>query len=568
MPRYYARLGVAALHENLPGSLSTPLMHDAKPVNYLSVDGTLVPLPRYMAYFDQGNDEDYQEIRVVSIQTERPADFNQVFLEDSPRLIGAWAVIDTDGTVTPPDPDEGDPGGGGDGGVKPPPVEPEPPADRYMGRWSDHWTDSDGLIHYYPQSGGFTELYPVIHQQTLKEIERVLIAQTGSAEPNMFKAVARMLGIESSASDSLRVASLSLTAQAAFERMLLDGLNVADHLTMTDDNGRFAGSHIDAARSFWAMQSEARDVFAAAMSTDNDLSLLSLDAQSALLDAMTSHKVFVSLGYNRDVIEDRGYFVALETGTGWVDVRDAKASVIGAITSDLIHMYARGSAVLGPGDDQFLQLSGDSGSVVFGGGGDDFVKLSGADQPDLISHVEGGAGRDRLSGSDFDDRFFGESGQDRLLGYDGRDTLDGGRGEDLLRGGLNKDLLFGGRGDDVLTGDGGRDNLQGGRGDDILYGGKSNDRLDGGLGNDRLYGEKGEDRFVFGGPKGEKDTIHDFSRTDDLIVLQARVAQSMADLKLSRVDSDTFTIQTLGGKITVHGSTDLTLNQDDFVFIS
>ena len=78
---------------------------------------------------------------------------------------------------------------------------------------------------------------------------------------------------------------------------------------------------------------------------------------------------------------------------------------------------------------------------------------------------------------------FGMEGHDKITSSLGIGTLlDGGRGRDTLTGGAGFDILIGGNGADVLLGGGGRDiligcdgadDLTGGAGDDLLIGGRT-----------------------------------------------------------------------------------------------
>lgn len=67
-----------------------------------------------------------------------------------------------------------------------------------------------------------------------------------------------------------------------------------------------------------------------------------------------------------------------------------------------------------------------------------------------MATLDGGAGDDRLVGSDAADRLFGGDGDDSLYGGGGNDELYGGNGNDQLYGGGGADLLIGGAGLDLL----------------------------------------------------------------------------------------------------------------------
>src|SRR5688572_13471454 len=75
-------------------------------------------------------------------------------------------------------------------------------------------------------------------------------------------------------------------------------------------------------------------------------------------------------------------------------------------------------------------------------------------------------------------------------GGGGKDSLSGGAGGDVLNGGSGKDVLVGNAGNDTLNGGNGKDNLSGGDGDDALVGGRGKDVLDGGAGTNTLDEEK------------------------------------------------------------------------------
>ena len=151
--------------------------------------------------------------------------------------------------------------------------------------------------------------------------------------------------------------------------------------------------------------------------------------------------------------------------------------------------------------------------------------------------LEGGAGKDILSGSGGEDILDGGEDMDFLTGLIGEDQLNGAGGNDILVGDSHTDVLSGGVGDDLLVGDGrlilpnadlediesldisytystegyttgyttinfsiennsidaGNDILDGGAGRDFLLGGAGNDRLFGGTDHDLLIGNDGDD---------------------------------------------------------------------------
>ncbi len=93
--------------------------------------------------------------------------------------------------------------------------------------------------------------------------------------------------------------------------------------------------------------------------------------------------------------------------------------------------------------------------------------------------LDGGNGRDRLTGSNADETLLGGGGDDRISARGGDDFIDGGNGRDKINAGQGNDIVFGGAGNDVVNGAGGRD---------ILFGGEDEDRVKGGSGDDIMIG--------------------------------------------------------------------------------
>ena len=127
--------------------------------------------------------------------------------------------------------------------------------------------------------------------------------------------------------------------------------------------------------------------------------------------------------------------------------------------------------------------------------------------------VDGGPGRDRLSGDASTDTLEGGTGRDRIDGRGGSDVVHGGLGRDVLNGGAEfegssfDELSYSERGPavvvDLSDGKGGapgeRDRVRefervtGGSGDDRLAGDAGDNRLDGGPGRNLLFGRGGHD---------------------------------------------------------------------------
>ena len=139
--------------------------------------------------------------------------------------------------------------------------------------------------------------------------------------------------------------------------------------------------------------------------------------------------------------------------------------------------------------------------------------------------LDGGPGKDRLTGAAGDDLLIGRGGHDRLTGGAGDDSLRGMSGDDLLAGGSGDDLLKGGTGNDTLRGASGNDRLMGESGADRMAGAAGNDVLIGGRGNDRLTGGSGADSFIF--RRGDDmDRITDFDPDQDRLLIDKALLDS------------------------------------------
>ncbi|MGB5636523.1 MAG: hypothetical protein WBM86_27600, partial [Waterburya sp.] len=141
-----------------------------------------------------------------------------------------------------------------------------------------------------------------------------------------------------------------------------------------------------------------------------------------------------------------------------------------------------------------------------------------------------------------------------------RYSVDGVTGFDL-EGGNGKDTLTGEAGDDTISGGNGKDELFGLAGDDIISGDNGSDLLNGGLGNDTLSGGNGSDLFVLAAGEGT-DMITDFSNPDSIGL---SVGIGFNDLSFSGEDiiltSSSEVLATLTGVDTT------TLDSSDFTIV-
>lgn len=232
------------------------------------------------------------------------------------------------------------------------------------------------------------------------------------------------------------------------------------------------------------------------------------------------------------------------------------------------------------GDDNRDKLRGSNDDErLFGGGDRDDIRAKGGD--DL---VDGGSGNDRIRGDDGADELIGGDGNDRIRGGNDDDTLDGGagndrlrgdRGDDLASGGDGNDRVFGGGGDDTLSGDDGNDRVKGNSGDDIVLGGGGNDRviggggsdtLDGGAGSDRYHGGFGADTLIFSAD-GVSDKINNFQDGLDLIDVSAfAIADIDAIIGTGRQIGEDLILDFGGGDTIIIEDTQLSqVGADDFI---
>jgi Ca2+-binding RTX toxin-like protein len=126
-------------------------------------------------------------------------------------------------------------------------------------------------------------------------------------------------------------------------------------------------------------------------------------------------------------------------------------------------------------------------------------------------------------------------------------TLNGGNGKDTLTGNDGDDNLDGGNGKDTLFGNGGNDTLFGGNGEDLLWGGDGNDLLNGGNGDDLLNGGAGRDTFVLTRNGNGTDTLQDFTVGQDTLGLAGGL--SFGQLSFTNVNGSAairFGTETLG----------------------
>jgi hypothetical protein len=139
------------------------------------------------------------------------------------------------------------------------------------------------------------------------------------------------------------------------------------------------------------------------------------------------------------------------------------------------------------GDPAILQVDfGDDGSADFSfqranvakieldtGNGEDVARIdetNGVFSDTIPTTLEGGNGKDRLTGGSGAVTLRGGNGDDNLVGGNGAETMDGGNGDDTFDGNRGNDVALMGNGDDTFVWDpgDGSDTIEGGNGSDTM----------------------------------------------------------------------------------------------------
>jgi Ca2+-binding RTX toxin-like protein len=156
-----------------------------------------------------------------------------------------------------------------------------------------------------------------------------------------------------------------------------------------------------------------------------------------------------------------------------------------------------GNDVLDGGDDHDLIDGGRGADTLIGGGGTDRVSYFSADTSLRIDRAAGttagAAAGDTYSGIEI---WSLSRFNDAFFGNSEAEQIEGGDGNDFLIGGGGADVLIGDRGNDFMEGGDGDDILLDHFGNDELNGGDGDDLLNGGTGDDNLGGGQGRDTLV------------------------------------------------------------------------
>ncbi|MBN9022474.1 MAG: calcium-binding protein [Rhizobiales bacterium] len=111
------------------------------------------------------------------------------------------------------------------------------------------------------------------------------------------------------------------------------------------------------------------------------------------------------------------------------------------------------------------------------------------------------------------------------------------------------------------------DEIYGSQYKDKLVGYNGHDYIDGWTGNDQLWGGKGYDTFFFARHDG-KDTIRDFSRKQDTIMLDSSLASGMRDVRQAAEKYKKGVVLDFGSdEVRIEGLKMKQLNKVDFDFV-
>ncbi len=112
-------------------------------------------------------------------------------------------------------------------------------------------------------------------------------------------------------------------------------------------------------------------------------------------------------------------------------------------------------------------------------------------------NLQGGGGKDKLTGTPRADQLRGGGGKDKIKGLEDDDCLFGQAAGDKVRGNAGDDVIRGGAGNDKMSGAGGKDDIRAQDGDDKVTGGSGNDRIKAqGRGRDKINCGSGKDKAI------------------------------------------------------------------------
>lgn len=297
--------------------------------------------------------------------------------------------------------------------------------------------------------------------------------------------------------------------------------------------------------------------------------------------SMASSAVIVNLNTNTVTNDGDGGIDIVSNfemliGSAYDDTLTQKSSgsVYGGAGNDTIYMTGSGSIYAGSGNDTVYAAGS---ATIYDEEGDDIYNGTGATSMQIIYgsalmaitvnlaagwvDVDGDSVGDdtivlgsstTVSGSSYDDIFYGSLGIDNLLGSDGNNILYGYGGGDNLIGGADNDVIYGGDGNDTLRGYAGVNTLYGEAGDDLLWAVGGFDIIDGGSGSgDELYYSFAASAVYIDFTTGTVDEGRNSSVDDNFVNVEEATGTSYDDLIIG--DNNSNNLNGSAGNDELHG---------------
>ncbi len=393
----YAALSFVTSHNSFPAPSTTPL-----------TIGDFSFSRKYLDYSEVGGD--VYEFEVGSVSMTEPPDFATAKVSFDGREMLKWVKLSVpDDLAIPPELlDDGS--GGGGGGTDPFYVED---GEGYGGRWTDSWIDSDGLIHYFPQTGVYAELRSVANTVMLSALDKALSKWADPRAAKVFNAIADVLERNATVRDAIENSH-----RKAFEVLDL-GMGTDNGMTPEEMNARIDDT-------LWEAQREADKAFIQMMTDTAVSSLLEKSPRwvSAVVSKIASNAIVAGVYDPSHNSGEIGHEVLIGNQSQTFSTQNfagkafqGDAYVVGSIHDDNISTE---------GNFRYQSYTGSGNDTHRGGTRGGFANLGGGNDTGY-----GGSGADRYKGA---------GGNDEIVTFEGDDWLEGGRrGKDTLRGGEDDD---------------------------------------------------------------------------------------------------------------------------------
>jgi Ca2+-binding RTX toxin-like protein len=283
----------------------------------------------------------------------------------------------------------------------------------------------------------------------------------------------------------------------------------------------------------------------------NDDDIITLDETAGALPAAT---LFGGLGNDRITGGSSGDMLFGQSGNDTLLGRGASDFLFGGADNDVLTGGDGNDQMFGEsGNDRMIWNPGDDSDLMEGGAGTDTAEVNGGSGIETFAVTANGTRvrLDRLDPAPFaldigttenlvvnmnggDDSFSASGNLAALV----RITVDGGAGNDRILGSNGNDLLLGGTGDDFIDGQ---------QGSDVAFLGDGNDvfQWDPGDGSDTIEGQAGTDTLRFNGSAANE--IFEISANGGRVLFTRDIANITMDLN----DVEEIALNALGGADTI-----------------